>query len=243
MDDTEVIVKGELHSSRGDLAHEREILVEGVDHLILEGAEQEAEYGLFQHWYAFAMLVTEYLFFRIIETDVSILKDIAKAQDADITRTRESNASILENSHVFVRVVAAIVFFVLLFASAAAGLLEKHTFGASLLIGSAMIPILILRVHETVRSSDSRDEKMAELITEAAEEGGRIIAIVGDGHTDRVSDYLPDWIDPVREDPKYPFYSWQHITDIAYPAFVFVSVLWMFYSVFIAYIEFAWTFS
>lgn len=66
---------------------------------------------------------------------------------------------------------------------------------------------------------------MAELIVEAAKEGGRVVAIVGDNHVDSVYDHLPDWVDAVCEDPVYPWYSWQHAKDIAYPLFVFLSVL------------------
>ena len=243
MDNTEVIVKGELHSSRGDLAHEREILVNGVDHLILEGPEKEAKYGLFQQWYAFAMLITDYLFFRIFQIDSSVLKDIALAQNAEVIRTRESDASVLENSHILARIAAAITFFILFFASALFGIAGRHTVGVPLLILSAMLPIILLRIHESVRSSGSRNEKMAELIADSAEESGRVIAVVGNSHAGPVCDHLPEWIDPVREDPKYPWYSWQHVKDIAYPTFVFISVLWVFYTAFIAYAEFAWTFS
>lgn len=243
MSDCEVIVKGELHSSHGDLDHERELLVEGIDNLILEGAEKEAKYGLLQTWYAFAMLITEYLFFRILQTDSSVLEDIAKAQDAKVTKTRESDASILENSHILARIGAAFIFLILFFAAAIFGIAGIHLYGVPLLIGSAVTPILLLRIHESNRSTGSRDEQMGELITEAAENGGRVLAVVGNKHAGSVCDHLPDWIDPVREEPVYPWYSWQHVKDIAYPSFVFVSVLWVFYTLFVAYARFAWTLS
>ena len=47
MKDVEII-KGEIHTSEGDLQEELELLLEGVDHLILKGQEGEAEYGLSQ---------------------------------------------------------------------------------------------------------------------------------------------------------------------------------------------------
>lgn len=239
--EAEVIVKGEIHTSSGDLAHERKLLVEGVDHLILEGPEGEAEYGLTQQWYAFAMLLTEYLFFRVFYPDSTVLTDIAKAQGAEVTRTRKSNASVLENSHIIARIGAAILFLILLLAAAIFGLVGIHLYGASFLILSVMTPVILLRIHESNRSTGSRDEMMAERIIDAAEDGGRIIAIVGDSHVDKVCEHLPDWINPVREEPAYPIYSWLHIKDIAYPSFVFVSVLWVFYTLFVAYLEFTWT--
>lgn len=240
MSESEVIVKGEYHSSRGDHAHEREILTDGVDHLVLEGPEEEAKYGLLQQWYAFAMLLTEYLFFRVFYTDSSVLEDIAKAQDAEVVKTRESDAAILENSHILVRVFAAVMFLVLFFGAALLGIAGIHFYGISLLILSAMLPPLVLRIHESTRSSESRNELMAGKIADAAEEGGRIVAVVGDSHADDVCDHLPESINPEREDPEYPWYTWRHFKDIAYPTFVFVSVLWVFYTVFVAYSEFAW---
>jgi hypothetical protein len=240
MSEAEVIVKGEYHSSRGDQDHEREILSEGVDHLVLEGPEEDAEYGLFQQWYAFAMLITEYLFFRVFYTDSSVLEDIAKAQDAEVVKTRESDAAILENSHILVRVFAAVLFLILFFGAALYGIAGVHLIGVSLLILSAMLPPLVLRLHESTRSSENRNELMADKIANAAEEGGRVVAVVGDSHADQICDHLPESINPELKDAEYPWYAWQHFKDIAYPAFVFVSVLWVFYTVFVAYTEFAW---
>lgn len=241
MTNTEVIIKGEIHTSKADLKEEREILVGGVDHLILEGPEQEAEYGLFQQWYAFAMLLTNHLFFRILQTDSSILEDIAEAQDAEVTKTRKSDASVLENSHLIARVGAASLFLVLFFAAALFGIAELHIYGVPLLIGSAILPVLLLRIHESNRSTGSRDEQMAQLIADAAEDGGRVVAVVGDEHADPVVDHLPNDLEPVRKPPQYPNYSWRHVKDIVYPSFVFVSVLWVVYTLFVAYARFAWS--
>jgi hypothetical protein len=240
MPEAEVIVKGEYHSSRGDHVHEREILTEGVDRLVLEGSEKEAKYGLFQQWYAFAMLLTDYLFFRIFYTDSSVLEDIAEAQNAEVIKTRESDAAILENTHIVVRIFAAVLFLVLFFGASLFGIAGVHLYGVSLLILSAMLPPLILRIHESTRSSKSRNELMAGKISDAAQEGSRVVAVVGESHTDDVCDHLPEPIDPKREGPVYPWYTWRHFRDIAYPTFVFVSVLWVFYTVFVAYFEFAW---
>lgn len=156
----DVIVKGEILSSKGDLTHEREFLVEGVDHLILEGPEQEAEYGLFQTWHAFAMLITDYLFFRILQTDSSVLEDLAEAQNAKMTKTRESDAFVLENSHILARIGAVVLFLILFFSAALFGIAGIHFYGVPLLIGSAMLPVLLFRIHESKRTTGSRDKQM-----------------------------------------------------------------------------------
>jgi len=238
--ETEVVIKGEIHSSQGDLTHEREILVKGVDHLVLEGPKKEAEYKLFQRWYAFAMLIIKYLFFKILYTDNSVLEDITNAQDGKITKTRESDASVLENSHILARMGAAVLFFILFFTAALFGIVGVHLYGVTTLIGSALVPILLLRVHESNRSTNSRNEQMAGVITNAAEDGGRVVAIVGEKHVDPVIDHLPEWIIPIREEPVYSWHSWEHAKDIAYPSFVSVSVLWVAYTLFVAYVEFLW---
>ena len=243
MTDNEVVIKGEIHTSRGDHTRERELLLEGTDCLVLEGSREEAEYGLFQQWYAFAMLLTRYLFFHPLYTDSSVLEDIAEAQGSDVVKTRESNASILENSHVLARIAAALLFLVLFFASALFAIGGVHFYGASSLILSVMLPPLLLRIHESTRSTGSRNEKMAEQITEAAEEGGRVVAVIGNDHADSVCEHLPEWVDPVREDPIYSRFSSDHASDIAYPLFVSFSVLWVFYSLFAAYAEAAWMLS
>ncbi|SNR43008.1 hypothetical protein [Halorubrum vacuolatum] len=243
MTDCEIIIKGELHSSKGDLAHERELLVEGVDHLILEGPENEAEYSLTQQWYAFVMMLTNYLFFRILQTDSSVLEDITKAQDGEVVKTRKSDASVLENSHSLARVAAAIMFLGLFSISAFYGILGNHLLGVPLLLGSALVPLLFLRFHESARTNNSRNELMAELITDAAKDGGRVVAVVGDNHAEPIIQHLPGWIDPVREKPVYSSTSWRHLKDVSYPIFLCISALWVFYSLFVAYVEFVWSLS
>jgi hypothetical protein len=237
--DPEVILKGEIHTSRGDLVDERELLVDGVDCLVLEGSEDDAEYSLRQHWYGIAMLISKYLFMRPMYPDKAVLEDITEAQGGEVRATRESNASILENSHILARVTAAIGFFVLFSGAAFAGITGNDFWGVSLLIGSGLIPLLFLRAHESRRSSGSRDEQMADVIAEAAEEGDRVVAIVGAGHAGRVSEFLPESLDTEQKEPVYPLLSWQHLKDVFYPAFLSISVLWVFYSLFVAYARFA----
>lgn len=39
-DSSEVVIKGEVHTSRGDFDEERNLLAEGVDTLIIEGQRE-----------------------------------------------------------------------------------------------------------------------------------------------------------------------------------------------------------
>ena len=243
MSEHEVVIKGEIHSSKGDHKHERDLIIQGTDRLVLEGPREDPEYSLLQQWYAFAMLLTTYLFFRPLYTDPSELEDLVKAQGGEVLKTRKSDLSILENSHILARIGAALLFLVLFFGAALAAISSSHFAGVQLLIASVMLPLLLLRIHESTRSTGSRDEQMAELITEAAEKGDRVVVIIGERHADSVCSHLPDWVNPKREDPAYPMFSLSHARDIAYPLFVTLSVLWVFYSLFAAYAEAAWTLS
>lgn len=85
---SEIIIKGELHSSRADFQEEREILAEGVDTLVVEGSKDEFETGWLHGWFGVAMMIFEYLFASFLYTDSQTLVDIAKGQGADVVYTR-----------------------------------------------------------------------------------------------------------------------------------------------------------
>lgn len=235
---TDIIIKGEIHSSNADLEEEREILVEGVDHLILEGQAEEAEYSLTQQWYGWIMLIFQYLFARQIYADHTILEDLADAQGADTEYTRKTDLDVLHNSHVLVQMFAVSLFFVLLTYSLYIGMDGRVLAGAGWLFVSSLLPLLVLRIHESRRSEGGRDEVIAEQITEAAREGGRVVAVVGNEHAKNIPDYLPDDLpeSDVRP-PQYPFLSISSLKELLYPGFVFFSVLYVFYTILLNYVQ------
>ncbi|MFO8114981.1 MAG: hypothetical protein R6U01_06400 [Halorubrum sp.] len=240
MSDTraEIIIKGEIHTSNADLEEEREILVEGVDHLILEGQADEAEYSLTQQWYGWIMLIFQYLFARQIYLDHSILGDLADAQGAETEYTRETDLDILQNSHLLVQMFAVGLFFVILTYSLYVGIDGRVLQGSGWLFVSSLLPLLVLRVHESRRSEGGRDEMIAEQITEAAREGGRVVAVVGNEHAKNIPDYLSDDLpEPDVRPPKYPFLSIPSLKELLYPGFVFFSVLYIFYTVLLTYVQ------
>ena len=235
---TDIIIKGEIHSSNADLEEEREILVEGVDHLILEGQAEEAEYSLTQQWYGWIMLIFQYLFARQIYADHTILEDFADAQGADTEYTRKTDLDVLHNSHVLVQMFAVSLFFVLLTYSLYVGMDGRVLAGAGWLFVSSLLPLLVLRIHESRRSEGGRDEVIAEQITEAAREGGRVVAVVGNEHAKNIPDYLPDDLpEPDVRPPQYPFLSIPSLKELLYPGFVFFSVLYVFYTILLNYVQ------
>ncbi|ACV12229.1 hypothetical protein Huta_2062 [Halorhabdus utahensis DSM 12940] len=241
MSDTEVIIKGEVHTSKRDLKEEREILKEGVDHLILEGPEEkEWDFKITQIWYAWMLLIFEYLFAQIMYVDKTILEDIADIQGAERQYTRDSNASILENSHTLIKIAAAMLFF-LLFAAAIGLGLAGHVFGGvSLLLVSGLLPLLLLRIHESRRTDSGRDIQIAQMVEEAAQDGGRIVVIVGNAHAKRlpqiVSDDLPEL--DIRS-PAHKLLSWPSAKELFYPWIVSFSAQYGVFVSILAYVRFA----
>lgn len=240
MSETEIIVKGELHSSQGDLEEEREILKQGVDHLIMEGAkETNWRFKPSQYWFAWVLLIFEFLFARHIYINKSIIEDLAVVQDAKLKFTRTSNASILENSHALMKILGAVLFFSLLAIALIVGFFGHIRQGSLWLLVSSLSPLLLIRIHESRRDTVGRDIRMAEMIEESAQEGGRVVAIVGGAHAERVADSLSsDLPEPDVRPPAYSRLSLPHLKDLVFPVIVSFSVLYVVYSGLLAYIRF-----
>lgn len=240
----DVILKGELHTSEQDLNEERELLTEGVDALVLESQAEKASYGLLRGWYATAMAIINIVLFKSLYADHSPLLDIAKAQGAKIVFTRETDAEIIENANLVVEFVSGLVFWVFFIFSIMYGILTGDTLtGAGFLLVSAMFPVLILRVHESYRTSadKNRESIIAQKITDAAEEGGQVVAIVGASHMDDIEEKLPNWIELETRSPKYKVFSKNHAYDLAFPAFTAFSVLFVLYLVILSVMKWSLT--
>lgn len=233
---SEIVIKGEVHASRGDFEEERNLLAEGVDTLVVEGSEDETEVSWLHGWFGIAMMIFEYLFASFLYTDHQTLVDIAEGQNADVVYTRESDAALIENSHKIVVGTAFVLFYLFIFVSAALGILGSQVAGAGTLLMAGLLPILILRIYETRLAGEDRDEKIAEKIEDAAEDGGRVVAVMGNSHAKRVPDYLPEEIELDVREPEYGFFSISMGRDLFVPAVrmtgmfavVYPAFLWVF---------------
>ena len=207
----EVIVKGELHSSNTDLNESIAILEEGVDHLIIEDFEQQAEYPRLHFWFQIQMWLLTHFFFNRIYTDHAILKDIANTQDADITKTRESNSALIDNASRTDIVTSFFVFIIFITISFLIGIRYSSWWmfigGITSFTLGMMIPPILLRMEGSEREDDNRDEIIAGKITNAAETGGRVVAVIGEQHRQPVVKKLPEWIDA---DQRPQAYDWYH---------------------------------
>lgn len=230
---SEVIIKGEVHASRGDLEEERDLLADGIDTLVVEKSKEETEVGWLHGWFGIAIIIFEYLFASFLYTDHQTLVDIAKGQDAEVIYTRENDAALIENSHKLVVGTAFVLFYFLLFVSAALGMLGSQIGGAGTLLMAGLLPILILRIYETQLATENRDEKIAEKIADAAEDGGRVVAVMGNSHAKRVPDYLPEEIDPEVKEPEYGLFSISMGCDLFVPAVRMIGMFAVVYPVFL----------
>jgi hypothetical protein len=228
---TDVVLKGEIHTSRGDLKEERELLREGVDALVLEGEESKAEYGWSEGWFS----TTSWIFGLVmsnIYTDNRVLEDLALAQDADVLYTRESNAALLRNAGRFVKWTAALLFYVLFPLSLIIGIVTGQTVtGALVLLLSSLAPLLLLRVYNMRRSEgeENTDQRMADKIVEAAEGSERVVAVMGQAHVESVKERLPENLDVEERDIAYSVWSRPHLEELITPVFTGFSVLFVFY--------------
>ena len=231
MSDTEILIKGELHTSHGDLEEERTLIKDGVDHLIFEGPEQgNWQFRWSQIWFGWVLIIFEFLFARSLYVDKTIIKDLAEFQDVEPQSTRESNASILENAHILVKIASAGLFFVLFATALVVGRLGHVLQGSLWLLVSSLFPLLLVRSHESRRGTVGRDIRIAEMIEKAAEDGGRVVAIVGADHVNGIERALPDDVEAEVRSPVYNRISLQHLNDLFYPTLVSFSVLYVIYS-------------
>lgn len=234
----DIILKGELHTSHGDLEEEREIVKEGVDVLILEQEDPElaSDYGWFDGWFQWSVI----LFFWFLETaylSKIVIEDLADFQEADIQYTRETNAEMLDNASPWAKLVAATLFYLILVISVGMGavtgpnITRVDLYGAGFLFLAVGLPPIVVRIHNMRQSSKdrNRDQIIADKIADAAEEGGRVVAIVGGAHLPGIRERLPDHINPTVHRPVYGPCSYRHFREIVPPLFKTGLVLFSFY--------------
>lgn len=197
----DVIIKAEHHNSKEDLNEGCEILEEGVDHFIFEAPKEQAEYPIRHRWFQILMWLFNYFIMnRFVYTDHSLLKNIADRHAANKIPTRKADSALINDAPRGDIIISFAIFATLLIGSILIGLLYDRLWmlfaGGIAFLGGMTIPVIRLRVKESDRESNNRDEKIAGEITAAAEKGGRVVAILGVAHCDPVKNKLPERIDP-----------------------------------------------
>ena len=217
----DVVLKGELHTSSADLDEAKELLLDGVDVLVLEGSESPlTSFDLSEGWFALSIA---FLFWVLDSVYVSnsVLVDLANAQGTEVVYTRETDTAIADNVSFPVKAVAAAIFYLLLPASIWSGFLTgSQLFGAYLLFLGLVMPVGIVRAFDGRGRDTNRDQYIANEIMGAIDRGDCVLAIVGAAHVSGVRDRLPD--DDVRLEVRPPIYGvWSraHLREIALPMF------------------------
>lgn len=229
----DIVLKGELHTSRGDLEREKELLKEGFNTLLLEqsSSQETQRYSPLDSWFSIA---SDLFFFILsyIYTSHQILKEIADIKDTNIIYTRESEKDILENNTLKIRTLCSGLFYLLLTVSIVYGYEGGNKIGGAIMLLVAMgLPLVLLRFGE-MRSGNNledRDEIIADKILSAHEEGKSVLAVVGESHLERIQAHLPDEVDVRVEGAEYGKASITHMKDIGLPIFTAFSVLYVIY--------------
>lgn len=248
MNDTQIIIKSEKHWSRADFNEERELLRNGVDHLIIEEAKEEAQYSPSQYWFGGLMWVMKHFFFRIFYPNNAVLKDIAHSQGAKIQFTRESNASVLKNAGIRQQLFAVFFITFCIFSSAYIGVVgldwwtprENYIISVALLPLSVIFSIYMIRNSDSDNSAGNRNEIIADKIIESAQRGGIVVAIVGSSHAKKVRECLSERFDPDYREPVYDTLSLPNIKQNLHSILVFASVWMVIHQVFIRTVSVIW---
>lgn len=220
----EVTIKGEYHSSRGDLEQEIELVKEGVDHLILEGeSEASVPESIGDTWFWATMNLFFWLF-GDIWTNHRILVELAEDQGADIETTRQKDTDLYTNAPLPVRVLTIGLSCLLVGVGIVIGIqMEPYRsllWGGSTAFLGIVAPVLIFRLYNMFlnKSDDkNRDQIISDKISEAYDEEDRILVVVGDSHKDNIKGKLPDNVDAEMKTPVYGKYSWPSIREFSSP--------------------------
>lgn len=227
---SDVVLKGEFHSSEGDLEDERELVKQGFDTLVLEGEGSDSEFGWFDGWFQISIAAFFWIAGRIYVSK-EILIDLAEVQDTEVVYTREADSDILENTPFYMKVLSAALFYTLVPGSVAVGLVFPTLWGASVLFMGFTLPVLMIRIVNSRQSQgdNNREKIIAEKIVDAVENDESVLAIVGQSHVKGIEENLPDRINPEVRSPVYPRKAKQHIKEVSLPFFEMILVLYSLY--------------
>ena len=226
-------MKGEIHTSNGDLNEEKELVKNGIDTLVLEGDSpgKQSEPGWLDGWFSISTWLFD-LVLGNVYVSKDILVDLAEAQDADVVYTRDSNSELIDNTNRIVKTVAALLFYILVAGSLVLGYTTGDLVsGAAVLMMGVLVPILLLRAYNTKMAEGemNRDQIIADKIVAASEESSRVVAVVGEEHVEGVNRRLPSELQVDTREAAYGKLSKPHLKELLVPGFTAFSVLFVFY--------------
>lgn len=227
--EAEVIIKAEYHNSKADLREGRDILKQGVDHYVIEDSEEKSDYDRQSIWFQVLMWFFDlFVMNRLVYTDSSVLEDIADEQGANKVYTRTADSALIENASRVDIMTSFALFALLTTSSIAIGILFREVLfiliGILLFVLGMICPIILLRIEESNRNTNNRDQKITDEIVGATMEGGRVVAILGNKHCEPVKKKLPDEIEPNFYPTSYGRYHPRQILNNLRSLIVVVSL-------------------
>jgi hypothetical protein len=211
-----VVLKSELHTSRGDLEEELELVQTGdFDELVLEDAKESVEEipdpSLLDR-------IVEFPFFFVgpIYTDNTPLLAAAHKTGTDLYYTRERNGDVVQGLPTPLPQLAEVLWLVtvivtVVFAGGAGVYLAGSMAGY---VGLFTLPIAARTVRGKFLDDKNRNKMMADTIREAHETSNRTLAILGARHTDEVSTHLPEDMVEDKVEVAYTLRSWRGVREI-----------------------------
>jgi hypothetical protein len=210
MPEGDVVIKGEVHTSEADRAETRSLLQQGVDYLVLENAAEESEAGLRYLWFSLQMWCLRHFFFRRIYSDPTPIEELVKEQGGEVVYTRKTDLELIRDAKWWEESIAFTGFLACWIGAPLMGLTggkQDVILGGTIFALGGLLPPIYLRVRESERGENNRDESTARKIANVAGDGNQVFALIGNNHVDAVLSHLPDTIDPTRKDATY---SWYH---------------------------------
>lgn len=215
-----VILKGELHSSRADLDEETALLRDGVDVLVLEGSRSRPDYRLLEGWFVVSVALLAWILESLYHPR-AVLTELAEVHGVDLVYTRADDVTPLQAASRPTKVVSAGLFHALVPASVWLGFVTDSALSGSLLLFLGLVlPVLVVRLANGNRPdpAGNRNDRIAEAIRDAADQGETVLAIVGAGHLRAVRDRLPAELVREVRPPAYGVWSLRHVRDVGLPA-------------------------
>ncbi len=209
----EVVVKGELHSSRADLEAATELVSEGIDVLVLEQSAS-VDHEDTEGWFRLSVAVLAWLVESAYVSKERLVA-LAEQQDAEVVYTRQSDGEPLSDAPWSIKACSAGVFYTLVPGSIWIGFASpNHLVGSILLFLGLVVPVVAVRAYNARRAdAQNRNKRIAELIAAAAREDARVVAIVGVGHLDGIVAHLPAEMAVAVQRPVYSGLSVRHVRD------------------------------
>lgn len=231
-----VVLKGELHTDPADLDNAAQLIEGGIDTLVLERAEQFGTVGFGKTWFVLSVGLLAWIL-DCLYVSKSRLVDLARHHDAAVVSTRASNNQPFAELPATIQLVTAVGFYTLVPASIWIGFAtENQHIGSLLLFVGLVAPVVGVRAFNSTRVDGlNRERQIAEIITQEAEPGDRVLAVIGAGHLDGVMRHLPGEMTVERHPPVHgswsPMYLPRLLPGTLKAGFVlislYVSVVWL----------------